>query len=363
VRHSLYILDFAGFPKDRDSIKGIKCLFILLFTLCCADTNRAIPLRDYHRHLEQAISALATLSQSEESETTANRALRMTDTLQGVRIVMPETANVEWGQISFAVDNRWLHKELEKYEKARSSDQTEILAAITERLQAIEEQVAKIGQAGPAISQDKEIASSKLKEILQRPEYAKSVYESSALARLLRKFLQWIESLFPKPDPLALGGGSTLFTKVAQVFVILLAFGVLAYVFKMLAPRLLRKRRSRKKGKVQPRIILGETLDPDQSATDLLAEAEALARSGELRAAIRKAYIALLLELGERKIISLAQYKTNRDYLGALREIEPLYGNVKQLTERFERHWYGFVSANEEDWLAFRTGYKQALQS
>ena len=106
---------------------------------------------------------------------------------------------------------------------------------------------------------------------------------------------------------------------------------------------------------------MGERLEPDQSAIDLLTEAELLARRGELRAAIRKAYIALLLELGERKIIRLAQYKTNRDYLRAVREFEPLYGNVKQLTDSFERHWYGFASASEDDWVAFRIGYKQAL--
>ena len=93
-----------------------------------------------------------------------------------------------------------------------------------------------------------------------------------------------------------------------------------------------------------------------------MSEAEALARRGELRAAIRKAYIALLVELGERKIISLAQYKTNRDYLRAVREVEPLYGNVKQLTDSFERHWYGLAQAKETDWLAFRSAYKQALR-
>jgi hypothetical protein len=125
---------------------------------------------------------------------------------------------------------------------------------------------------------------------------------------------------------------------------------------------MLRSRRPKKKGKARARIVLGERLEPDQSALDLLSEAEALARRGELRAAIRKAYIALLVELGERKIISLAQYKTNRDYLRAVREVEPLYGNVKQLTDSFERHWYGLAQATETDWLAFRSTYKQALR-
>jgi hypothetical protein len=47
--------------------------------------------------------------------------------------------------------------------------------------------------------------------------------------------------------------------------------------------------------------------------------------------------------------------------LGTIRDLEPLYGNVKQLTDSFERHWYGFAQATEEDWLAFRMRYKQAL--
>ena len=57
-------------------------------------------------------------------------------------------------------------------------------------------------------------------------------------------------------------------------------------------------------------------------------EAETLARQGEIRAAIRKAYIALLVELGDRKIISLAQHKTNRDYLRAVINNPSLYGNM-----------------------------------
>jgi hypothetical protein len=142
-----------------------------------------------------------------------------------------------------------------------------------------------------------------------------------------------------------------------------LAVAVLVFVGRMFLPRLLRSRRRRKKTKPQARIVLGEKLAPDQSATDLLSEAEGLARRGELRAAIRKAYIALLVELGERKLISLAQHKTNRDYLRSVREVQPLYGNVKQLTDSFERHWYGFAQATETDWLAFRSVYEQALRS
>ena len=107
--------------------------------------------------------------------------------------------------------------------------------------------------------------------------------------------------------------------------------------------------------------MLGEHLEPDESAVDLLSEAEALARQGELRAAIRKAYIALLVELGDRKIISLAQHKTNRDYLRSVSGIPVLYSKMTGLTDSFELHWYGFANATLDDWHHFRAAYKAAL--
>jgi hypothetical protein len=114
--------------------------------------------------------------------------------------------------------------------------------------------------------------------------------------------------------------------------------------------------------KKEPRIVLGERLEPDATATDLLSEAEALARQGDLRAAIRKAYIALLVELGDRKVISLAQHKTNRDYLNSLRTLPQLHSRMRGLTDSFERHWYGFVAATPNDWQDFRSGYHAALE-
>ena len=88
-----------------------------------------------------------------------------------------------------------------------------------------------------------------------------------------------------------------------------------------------------------------------------------LARSGDLRAAIRKGYIALLVELGDRNVISLAQYKTNRDYLRAVSNVPQLHSPLKRLTESFERHWYGFAEATQNDWQDFRARYREALET
>ena len=48
-------------------------------------------------------------------------------------------------------------------------------------------------------------------------------------------------------------------------------------------------------------MILGEHVSADESAHDLLAEAERLAGEGRLREAIRKGYIAVLCDLADRK--------------------------------------------------------------
>ncbi|MCA1573923.1 MAG: DUF4129 domain-containing protein [Acidobacteria bacterium] len=315
-------------------------------------------MREYQRHIQQAGSALETLAQSDESETDAARLTRITETLAAVRSALPATENVEWEETSFTVDNSWLHRDLEKFEKAPAAERMS-LSLITERLQALAHRLEEMEKAKPTRA-SKADATKKLGEILQRPEYARGRKGTSALTRLWRDLWKWIESLLPKPQRLPPGSAS-LFTTFAQIFVVVLALVVIAYAVKLFAPRVFQKRRTKKKGKREPLIVLGEKLEPDQSSVDLLADAESLARRGELRAAIRKAYVALLVELGDRKIISLAQHKTNRDYLGAMRDLEPLYGNVKQLTDSFERHWYGFANATEADWLAFRTGYKQAL--
>jgi len=140
-----------------------------------------------------------------------------------------------------------------------------------------------------------------------------------------------------------------------------LALALISYVLWLLVKRLkLPKRKAKIKN--EPRIVLGERLEPEKSATDLLSDAEALARSGDLRAAIRKGYIALLVELGDREILTLAQHKTNRDYLTAVKSVPPLYSIMTGLTFSFERHWYGFAQATQTDWLEFRNGYKSALQ-
>ncbi len=339
---------------------GIQLLLALLSLLTLfVTTAHAKSLSEYHLQLRESITALDTMSQHDESETETERATRVGQTLAAVRAALPETDTAETSGVTVTVNNSWLHRELETYEKTQT-DRAGTLTRILERLRGLEQRVAEIDQSGRTPS-DKEAAGKHLAEILSRPEYSRNTQNESALARLWNQLMKWLAQFIPKPKPLAPGSAGWL-SQVAQVLVVLLALGVLAYVIKTFAPRILKRGPAKKKSRPEPRVVLGETLAPDESAGDILASAEALARRGELRAAIRKAYIALLVELGDRKILSLAQYKTNRDYLRAMREVEPLHTNVKHLTDSFERHWYGFASATDADWTNFRDRYRQALQ-
>jgi hypothetical protein len=337
-----------------------RFLHIVGFLILTTSAAEAIPISQYHNEIRRALTALDTLAQRDETEDAPAYEARTAGTVNVVRNLLPQAESVEWNGSSVNVDNSWLHQELDKYSSAKHEERTELLSRIKERLKALDDRLNEAESTGASHIANKADESRKLAEILQRPEYARKIKQESALARLLNQFVKWFQSLFPKPKAVS-PGTAGVFTTIAQVFVIVLAIAVLAFIVKLFLPRLLRPRRAKKKAKPGARIVLGEKLEPDQSATDLLTEAEGLARRGELRAAIRKAYIALLVELGERKILSLAQHKTNRDYLRAVRDVEPLYGNVKKLTDSFEQHWYGFAHATETDWRAFRSAYEQAL--
>ncbi|MBV9956843.1 MAG: DUF4129 domain-containing protein, partial [Acidobacteria bacterium] len=168
---------------------------------------------------------------------------------------------------------------------------------------------------------------------------------------------------FPKSPDIE-PGRARLASQIAQIFIVLLSAAIIAYALWKLVPRLMRFNRKRKQQKPEreARVVLGEHLAPDQTSADLLAEAERLAREGNLRGAIRKGYIALLCELGDRKVIGLAQHKTNRDYLRAVSHQTQLFQEMSVLTNSFETHWYGFVAPSPEDWNTFRSRYQQALR-
>jgi hypothetical protein len=336
----------------------------LLLILLTANISSAIPLAEYRERVRRAATALETLAQQDEDEDERAYAARRAATLGNVHKAVPASVVVEWNGTQTKVDNAWLDEALRDYERGGASDteSTDALARIIERLRALEERLGEIAGEKQAASSRKDEDKRRLAAILQRDEYSRTASGQSAFSRLLERFLKWLKDLFPESKPLQPGAVRPVST-VAQIIVIALAVAVIAFVIWKLGPRLLRRGRGSKRGgKREARVVLGEHLSEDQTASDLLAEAEALARAGNLRAAIRKGYIALLCELGERKIIRLAQSKTNRDYLRAVADHNELHREMQLLTAAFENHWYGFQTPTADDWTAFRTRYHEALR-
>jgi hypothetical protein len=175
-----------------------RYIFTLLLLHASLSVSFATPLSEYQRRLQQAINALDTLGQSDESEMETARSARIAETLNAVRTTLPETQSVEWTGASVRVDNAWLHRELEDYERAAPTERDNSLALITERLQALEQRVAEI-ESAVAATANKAQASKKLAEILQRPEYARHAKQTSALSRLWNDFWKLLQNLIPKP--------------------------------------------------------------------------------------------------------------------------------------------------------------------
>jgi hypothetical protein len=343
-------------PKlSRKPYLAVVGVFVLLSWVAGA---RAVTLDDYRHQVSRARGSIQELETAAEYPSQREQFIAATVAL--VRAELPEQETVLLGRQTVAVDNTWLHKALDQLEKIKGDNaRRDLLAHIDERLRALGERLDEMQDGKPGAGKDDN--KTRLAEILRRSEYNKQAEEGSALNRLLDRFLRWLSSLFPRAKPLQPGNAMAL-SRVAQVVVIGVSVAAIGFLIWKFAPRYLRNRR-KKKTKREARIVLGERLEPDQTSADLLAQAESLARSGDLRAAIRKAYIALLCELGDRKVISLAQHKTNRDYLGAVRNRPSLFLSMRGLTNSFEIHWYGFVPPREDDWKEFRNGYQQALKT
>jgi Domain of unknown function (DUF4129) len=332
----------------------------VLVPVSSAQQSLAMPVADYRKTVEQVIAALDTLGAKDENETATEQEARNAITLKSVQTLIPQKLNVEWNGRSFTADNDWLHQELHEFEKAPQSERPQLLSRIQEQLRALQQRLLELDKVQLG-DQNKADEKARLEEILARSDYKTKDQSPSLVAQLWQRFLRWLTRLFGRQEAIEPSSARRI-TEISQYFVIGLAILVIAYALRVFVPTLRRDRRVKKTAKAEPRIVLGERLEPEQSASSILSEAEALARQGDIRAAIRKAYIALLVELGERKIISLAQHKTNRDYVSSVRDRRLLHGRMINLTDSFERHWYGFAVARETDWAEFRARYVEALK-
>ena len=336
------------------------CSFLLLFPTAIW----AISVTQYREKIHQANQSLSSLLSTEESLTQARNVINQQVMLKEIRAKLTVAEKVELDGAIFEVNNQPLLAKLSQIENEPiySPDRSKLITELSENLSTLEKKLQEL-ESQSLSNRTKDEEKQKLAEILKRVEYQKPAErKETTLQKLWREFWEWLDKSFPKPKMGTPSVGSFEgFSSVLQIILLTVVLGGIGFLVYKFAPFLVNRFNKREKKDKKSRVILGETLAADETSQNLFSEAEMLAREGNLRAAVRKGYIALLCELSDRKIIGLARHKTNRDYLRDVRNRKKLFQNMNALTGNFERTWYGFGSPEQADWDEFREKYKQTV--
>ena len=180
------------------------------------------------------------------------------------------------------------------------------------------------------------------------------------IAEMAKKFARWLDRMFSR-DPSAARTSLDW-----QNWVRVLLFVVLATALSFLAILLLRiwRNRTRRPATVSAfaRPTASDILEEKVAADELpMDEWMALARefleNGELRLAVRAMFLGCLVYLANREKLTIARYKSNREYI---RELNRRAHDVPDVLIAFsenvgilERLWYGMHKATEEIVKAF----------
>lgn len=310
-------------------------------------------------HAKQSVDILLYGDDDEESGGVKN-AVSEREIFRQIRQTLPPSEKVESNGLSVETQNGWLAEKLDAAEKETdTAKRRAILNEISERLGTLEIEIGALEKANANAVRTKDEDKQKLAEILSREEYQKPAPpQENILQKIWRKFIEWLTSVFPKSSPFSIPeGGLSALSVILQIIIYALVLGGIGFLIYKFAPFLRTKFKSGKRESKTERVVLGETIAAETDLRTLFAEAENLARTGNLRAAIRKGYIALLCDLSDRKIIGLARHKTNRDYLRDICPHKEIFSDVQGLTTNFERNWYGFGTTEETDWNDFREKY------
>lgn len=350
----------------RSHFTPTRIFFIFIFSFLAADIFAA-NLSEYRQRVRQARESLEVILFAEQDEyNRAENAASEREAIDRTLGTLTSKEKIEWQGGSVEAENLWLAEKLKEFrEEKDQAKKRVVLNGIIERLAALENKLDEIlgNKSGASPPRGKDEDKQKLAEILRREEYQKPApKQENLIQRKWREFREWLRKNFPKSDPVAAPSeeGVKSVSVVMQFVLFGVVLAIIGYLFYRFAPFLRERFKRRVKTASDERIILGEKLAADETSENLFAEAERLARQGDLRGAIRKGYIALLCDLSDRKIIGLARHKTNRDYLRDVRGMRELHDDLRNLTGSFERHWYGLTATGAEDWQAFRDKYQTA---
>lgn len=315
---------------------------------------------DYAGRLTQAEQMVDELIEGEPS---SGQVITVVTT---IRQLLPLHEDVEVNGQFIRTNNAWLHDAIEQVVKNANGDEEQLrsmLVEIADRLYLLEQRVSALQPQTNTPATTATNQHAELERILARPEYLPEEKKESTVQKWTNKLRDKLIELLAR----LFGGGRTsggnLGAGTVSIFRIVITLVLLAAASLGLVKLLRRLHGRRKKEKDdESREVLGEELADDVTAAELLTNANELARQGDFRSAIRRAYIALLCEMEQRGKVHLHRAKTNRDYLDELKPEKTVYPTFSVLTGAFEHVWYGQEPATESEFNDFITLYQETVR-
>jgi large-conductance mechanosensitive channel len=336
-------------------LHGLAILFFVAQLNSATAAEGVSTVGEYAARLVRAKQAIDEVIEQESP------APALVERMNAVKRLLPAREEVESGGSIVRVDNAWLHEAADSVIKNADGDieqRHSMLREMADRLVNLQQRVKESQNQVASTSQDQR---ARLESILARAEYQPEEKRESIVQRWIRKLkediLRLLERLFGGSSARDAPGSAAGLVVVVRILILLLVVAALVFGVIKLAQRWERRRKS--KEEPETREVLGEEIAEDSTAADLLARAAELARQGEYRRAIRRAYIALLIELEQRDKLRLHRSKTNRDYLDALRAEQRIYPPFSAMTNSFERVWYGEQRATAEQFNDFVALYRK----
>lgn len=325
-------------------------LIALLTLLLAAEATAAARLLNYENRVVRAAE------QIERVKTDRDYA---EEGIIYIKRLLPRSERIEFDGNEVEVDNTWLYAVLDSY--AAEKDPQQRVAKLNEasgRLRALDEHLRRVEalQASDAGN-----AREKIREILSRPAYQPE--QETAVGAFVKKWLRKVRGFMGEVYSALTRLLEKLFGASAEGGWIsnLLVIAVLAAALIAVA-LLARRMRVPKAKRKKTRLVLGEEIAADGTSGELAEAGLAAARAGDFRTAVRKLYVSLLYEMGERNLIELDDSATNHEYLSSVSRFTALAGPMRYLTDRFDHVWYGMFPSSEEDFAAYLARYEEAME-
>ena len=316
----------------------------LAFTLLIAAPLRAqspdepLTLAEYRAELVKVIDKLAAASPEEEVAALTAVQDRL-ETITHVEIAAGEVVEVR----SLLADYAILSEEgQEVYDETLLASPTDV--ALTRLRSAV-------AQIDASANDNTAARLVILAEILARPEF-------NSPMSLWDRFWQWIEQLISDLFPDSQAGDNTswlaLLIRLLPWIITILFVAAILWLLSYWLQRLLR-------AFVTDARLAATTADDDlpRSAAEARQQARAAAESGLYRDAVRRLYLAALLQLAEHHLITYERSLTNREVLVRIPPGSPIRAHLEPVIATFDRVWYGI---HEPDQATFAT-YEQEIDA